>query len=63
MKENGLLLGLYNELYHKVTWPKWKKLQTSAMGVIVSIFILSIVLYFVDFLFIWLLGRIFSFEL
>ena len=39
------------ELTKKVTWPTWSKLQSSAVLVLVSTFILAVVVFAMDFCF------------
>ena len=41
----------YNELVNKVSWPTWKELQGSAIIVLVSALILSLIVFLMDFLF------------
>jgi preprotein translocase subunit SecE len=38
----------YNELVHKVTWPTWQELQSSAIVVMVASLIFSLVVYLMD---------------
>jgi preprotein translocase subunit SecE len=38
----------YDELVHKVTWPTWKELQSSALVVMVAYFIISLVIFVMD---------------
>jgi len=38
----------YDELVHKVTWPTWKELQSSALVVMVASFIISLVILLMD---------------
>ena len=38
----------YDELVHKVTWPTWKELQSSALVVMVASFIISMVIFAMD---------------
>ncbi|MBT3383873.1 MAG: preprotein translocase subunit SecE [Prolixibacteraceae bacterium] len=38
----------YDELVHKVTWPTWKELQSSALVVMVASFIISLVISAMD---------------
>jgi preprotein translocase subunit SecE len=38
----------YEELVHKVTWPTWKELQSSALVVMVASLIISIVIFIMD---------------
>ena len=41
----------YNELMHKVTWPTWSELQSSAILVMVSSVIIALVIFAMDFTF------------
>jgi preprotein translocase subunit SecE len=41
----------YNELVHKVTWPKWSELQSSAVVVMVASLIFAVVVFLMDFTF------------
>jgi len=41
----------YNELVHKVTWPTWSQLQSSAVVVMVASSIMAIVIFAMDFTF------------
>lgn len=41
----------YNELVNKVSWPTWKELQGSAIVVLVSALILSLIIFFMDYIF------------
>ncbi|MBT7000654.1 MAG: preprotein translocase subunit SecE [Prolixibacteraceae bacterium] len=38
----------YDELVHKVTWPTWKELQSSALVVMDASFIISLVISAMD---------------
>ncbi|MFZ5431451.1 MAG: preprotein translocase subunit SecE [Bacteroidota bacterium] len=38
----------FEELVHKVTWPTWKELQSSALVVMVASFIISLVIFVMD---------------
>jgi preprotein translocase subunit SecE len=38
----------YKELVHKVTWPSWKELQSSAILVMVSSVIIALVVALMD---------------
>jgi preprotein translocase subunit SecE len=38
----------FDELVHKVTWPTWKELQSSALVVMVASLIISIVIFIMD---------------
>jgi len=46
----------YNELAHKVAWPKWSELQSSAIVVMVASLIFSVVIFLMDITFKELLG-------
>jgi len=50
----------YNELVHKVTWPTWEELQSSALIVMITTLILSIIIALVDFGFKNLMDIIYS---
>lgn len=41
----------YNELVHKVSWPTWKELQSSAIVVLVSALLISLIVFVMDYLF------------
>ncbi|MCL2098470.1 MAG: preprotein translocase subunit SecE [Bacteroidales bacterium] len=41
----------YNELAHKVTWPSWSQLQSSAVVVMVASCIMALVIFAMDFTF------------
>ena len=41
----------YNELVNKVSWPTWKELQGSAIIVLVSALLLSLIVFLMDFIF------------
>ncbi len=38
----------YNELAHKVTWPSWKELQSSALVVMVASLIFAMIVFAMD---------------
>ena len=40
-----------NELLHKVSWPTWKELQSSAIVVAIASIIIAIVVFLMDFTF------------
>ena len=42
------ILEAYDELMHKVTWPTWKELQSSALVVMVASFIIALVIFVMD---------------
>ena len=41
----------YNELMNKVSWPTWKELQGSAIIVLVTAMIISLIVFLMDFIF------------
>ncbi|MCB0761321.1 MAG: preprotein translocase subunit SecE [Flavobacteriales bacterium] len=41
----------YNELVHKVTWPKWNELQESSVLVLVASIMIALVVFAMDFVF------------
>ncbi len=50
----------YNELMHKVTWPTWSELQSSATLVLVTSVILALVIWAMDFIFDKAMGLIYG---
>lgn len=48
------------ELTQKTTWPTWDKLQSSAILVVVTTFVLAIMLFVIDFAFQHLMTAIYS---
>ncbi len=48
MKFKIYLQEAYDELVHKVTWPTWKELQSSAMVVMVASLIISLLIFVID---------------
>jgi preprotein translocase subunit SecE len=50
----------YNELMHKVTWPSWAELQSSATLVMVTSVILALVIWAMDFSFDKVMGFVYS---
>ncbi|HDR51160.1 MAG TPA: preprotein translocase subunit SecE [Mariniphaga anaerophila] len=48
MKIKIYLQEAYEELVHKVTWPTWKELQSSALVVMVASLIISLVIFAMD---------------
>jgi preprotein translocase subunit SecE len=37
-----------NELFHKVTWPSWKELQSSAVVVAIASIIIALIVFAMD---------------
>lgn len=50
----------YNELMHKVSWPTWNELQSSAVVVLVATLIFGLVVFLIDALFQGLLNLIYN---
>jgi preprotein translocase subunit SecE len=48
MKLKIYIQEAYEELVHKVTWPTWKELQSSALVVMIASFIISLVILIMD---------------
>lgn len=48
MKFRLYLQEAYDELVHKVTWPTWKELQSSALVVMVASLIISLLIFAMD---------------
>jgi len=48
MKLRLYLQEAYDELVHKVTWPTWKELQSSALVVMVASLIISLLIFVMD---------------
>jgi preprotein translocase subunit SecE len=40
----------YDELVHKVTWPSWDELQQTTVIMLISLFIITMVIFGMDFL-------------
>lgn len=50
---------VYDELVHKVTWPTWQELQSSALIVMTASLIIALVVFVMDFSFEHLLSWIY----
>jgi len=50
----------YNELVHKVSWPSWKQLQSSAIVVMVASLLFAVVILAMDLTFENLMKTIYS---
>ena len=50
----------YDELMHKVTWPTWKELQSSALVVMVASFIIALIIFVMDISFEKVMGVIYG---
>ena len=51
MKIKSYFSDVYNELVHKVSWPSWAELQSSATIVMIASVIIAIVIFAMDFSF------------
>jgi preprotein translocase subunit SecE len=51
MKIKKYITEAYNELMHKVTWPKWPELQSGAIAVMIASLIISLVIFLMDYSF------------
>ncbi|MQY79554.1 MAG: preprotein translocase subunit SecE [Bacteroidetes bacterium] len=60
MKIKSYFQDAYNELMHKVSWPTWKELQSSAIVVMVASVIIALVIFAMDYSFENLMGLIYS---
>ena len=50
-KIKAYILESYNELVHKVSWPTWSQLQSSAIVVMVASIIFASIIFLMDFAF------------
>jgi len=48
MKIKTYLQEVYTELVHKVSWPTWKDLQSSALIVMIASLLIALVIFFMD---------------
>jgi preprotein translocase subunit SecE len=51
MKIKAYFEETWNELMHKVSWPTWSELQSSAMIVMIGTVIISLLIFAMDFSF------------
>ncbi|MDA3881583.1 MAG: preprotein translocase subunit SecE [Prolixibacteraceae bacterium] len=51
MKVGTYVKESYNELVHKVTWPTWRELQSSAVVVMVASIIIALAIFVMDSIF------------
>ncbi len=51
MKLLAYFREVYDELLHKVSWPTWKELQSSAMIVMIASLLIALVVFVMDFSF------------
>ncbi len=47
-KIRAYLVDTYDELIHKVSWPTWSELQSSAVVVSIASLIIALVVYLMD---------------
>ena len=48
MRIKAYLQDVYNELIHKVSWPTWKDLQSSAIIVMIASLLIALVVFAMD---------------
>ena len=60
MKIKSYFQDTYNELMHKVSWPTWKELQSSAIVVMIASMIIALVIFAMDYSFENLMGLVYS---
>ncbi len=60
MKLKNYLKEAFNELVHKVSWPTWAELQSSAIVVMIASLIISLIVFVMDFSFEKLLSAIYG---
>ncbi|PKP36158.1 MAG: preprotein translocase subunit SecE [Bacteroidetes bacterium HGW-Bacteroidetes-15] len=48
MRIKVYLQEVYTELIHKVSWPTWKDLQSSALIVMIASLLIALVIFFMD---------------
>jgi len=50
----------YTELVHKVTWPSWEELQSSAIVVMIASFIIALIIALMDIAFKNIMERVYG---
>ncbi|MDA3952200.1 MAG: preprotein translocase subunit SecE [Bacteroidales bacterium] len=60
MKVKLYLQEAFNELIHKVSWPTWSDLQSSALVVMVASLIIALIIFAMDYSFQNLMDLIYS---
>lgn len=60
MKPGEYFQEAYNELVHKVSWPTWKELQSSAVIVMVASFIIALVVFMMDISFEYIMKQVYN---
>ncbi|MBK6641958.1 MAG: preprotein translocase subunit SecE [Bacteroidia bacterium] len=59
-KISAYIKDSYNELMHKVSWPTWSELQSSAIVVLVASLIIGIVVFGMDSIFSFIMNLLYS---
>ena len=59
MKVKAYIEETTNELLHKVSWPTWSELQSSAIVVAIASFIIALVIYAMDKSFSFIMGELY----
>jgi preprotein translocase subunit SecE len=60
MKLEAYLKDSYTELVHKVSWPTWSELQSSAIVVMIASLIIAMIVFLMDFIFQHLVNAIYG---
>lgn len=60
MKVKLYLQEAFNELIHKVSWPTWPDLQSSALVVMVASLIIALIIFAMDYSFQNLMDLVYS---
>ncbi len=60
MKIKLYLQEAFNELIHKVSWPTWPDLQSSALVVMVASLIIALIIFVMDYSFQNLMDLVYS---
>ena len=59
MSVKGYIEETVNELLHKVSWPTWGELQSSAIVVAIASFMIAIVIFIMDKSFSWIMDTLY----
>lgn len=59
-KISAYIKDSYNELMHKVSWPTWSELQSSAIVVLVASLIIGILVFGMDSIFSFIMNLLYS---
>jgi len=60
MKVKVYIEETVNELLHKVSWPTWSELQSSAIVVAIASFIIAMIIYVMDKTFSFFMGELYN---